>query len=74
MPMTSEITKSRKPTAMSVPWLTAMPISVSAEDAMAIENGFTVEPSVPRPAPRSTTRAPTMESKPMAKVTDASRM
>ena len=72
--MPSEITKSRKPTAMSVPWFTAMPMSVSAEDAMAMENGLTVEPRVPRPAPSSTMSAPTMESKPMAKVTEASRM
>ena len=52
----------------------AMPMSVRAAVATPTENGFTVEPMQPAPAPSSTTSAPVSVSKPAAYMVAASRM
>ena len=54
------------PSAMMMAWFTAMPTPDRASTATPTANGFTVEPSTPQPAPRSTTAAPVRLSKPAA--------
>ena len=74
MEMASAMTNSTSPKPMMTPWSMAMPMSVRAAVATPTENGFTVEPMQPAPAPSSTTSAPVSVSKPAAYMVAASRM
>ena len=58
---------------MTTAWLTLMPMSVSAELAMPVAKGFTVEPRQPTPAPSRTIMAPLRESYPAAIMVAESR-
>ena len=72
MEMARVTSQRMRPSTMMMPWFTAMPMPESASTATPTANGFTVEPSTPQPAPRSTTAAPVRLSKPAATMVAAS--
>ena len=72
MEMIVVVSQRIAPSAMMMPWLTAMPIPESASTATPTANGFTVEPKTPQPAPKRTTAAPVRLSKPAATMVAAS--
>ena len=72
MEIASVTSHNTTPKPMMTPWLMTRPVLESESMAAPTANGFTVEPSTPQPAPKSTTAAPTMLSKPAATIVAAS--